>query len=225
MRHGISLFLFVGAIALSSCRALGHGSEFILAKVTTIDGLVRLELTASYGENPMLRGEAEAREALRHVLRVRLGDSSRELEELSAIRFVKRTEYEPDAPLPKEPSSTIPHQLLTALWQWAPRDGSVSFEVPKGNPHDVLLWKVNRRAPEVKPQWLLMIAGDYTPPIEIPRAIWWRRNRFGWARVILVGVLAPLSWLAGQRLAATKSKAGALSPQRHQTAAHRDSVS
>ena len=200
MRLSGVLFVLASAMGLVPSRAPAHGGEFMLAKVATANGSVWLELTADYGENPMLHDEAEAREALRHVLQVRLGASSRKLDELSPIRFEKRTQFDDDAPLPKAPSGNLPsHQLVTALWQWKPNAAAISFEVPKGNPHNVILWLANTEAPREKTQWLLMIAGDYSPAIPIPQETWSWRRCLGWMGVTLVPGLVLMSWLVKRR--------------------------
>jgi hypothetical protein len=111
---------------------------------------------------------------LRHVLRTRVGES---YAELSSLRFEKRTQFDPTTPIfdPKQ-QDPEPHELLTAIWESSPVSPSIEFEVPKGTIQDVLLWTVNDQTPQpkLKPRWLVLIAGDRSPPIAVPavRGTW-----------------------------------------------------
>jgi hypothetical protein len=188
------LILAAGGVTLAPPRALAHAAEFFLAKLTTANGAAHLEITADYGENPMLGSEEAAAEALRHVLRVKLAGTSRELGALSPIRFEKRTRFDAGAPLPVGAApDEKPHRLLTAIWEWKPAGGSIAFENPRGNPHDVILWAMNPAGAKSPSKWLMMIAGDHTPPIPVPAARAFHLRDLGWIGLAL-GVVTPFFW-------------------------------
>jgi hypothetical protein len=162
MRRATALLLCGGAV-MAPLFALGHGVEFLVAKLEMQPELVRLEITADYAGDPTLGDEAAAREAIRGVLRV----DERPLEELAPLRFERRTEWDPGAPMAFAPTAGQAHQLLTGVWQWRTRNGEVRFDVPRGSRSDVLLWTVK---PGAEARWMMLIAGDRSPPVAIPAA-------------------------------------------------------
>ena len=174
MRRALSALFTAGAAIALPLSVCGHGSEFLLAKVEMMkDTSLLVEVTADYGENPMLSSEAEARDALKDALNVRIGERSLPLGSVVPVRFEKRSQQDPSAPLPRDPQSEgKPHQLLTASWRWKPAEGSLAFEVPASTPHTLIMWVMDESQPQLEPKWRMLISGDVSPPINIPRGAW-----------------------------------------------------
>ena len=147
--------------------ASGHGSEMIQARLQFDDaGAAILEMTADYGDNPMLSSEEEARTALQDLLRVEVSGLQHRLTELAPLRIEERDHLDPTSPMPLPPeAANTKHRLLTAVWQWQPTGDLLRFTVPKGCMHDSLFWK---QEPGEKPQWCVLINGDFTPVIRVP---------------------------------------------------------
>lgn len=194
-----SSFVFIRAhswIALVSFifswNALAHGTEFVLAKLQFDGaGAVRLEMTADYGQNPLIPDEVAARDVLTHVLRVREGDGYREL---SGLRFEKREKPDPSAPVPTStPGEDSPHELLTAVWEGEPADHALAFEVKDHSPHDVVLW-TDAGAAGGKTKWMMLISGDRSPVIAVPgrRSRW--KSAWLWGGGVAAMVMVGLVW-------------------------------
>lgn len=146
----------------------GHGTDFLQAKVSfTPAGQVRVEITANYGENPMISDHDQAASILPASLEVHLPQGPRPLHQLAPIQFEQRSEFDPTSPLPPEPVAT-PHQLLTACWEWQPDCDSLQFRVPQGSKHDVMLWVIDPDKTENSPKWMMLLSGETTPDIAIP---------------------------------------------------------
>ncbi len=178
----VSFLLFTaGAAVFLPKQARGHGAEFLLAKLSfDAERRVTLEMTADYGDNPMIPDEAEARAALGDLLRVEIEGGWRRLDALAPLRVEARSQLDLTSPMPySEEANKTSHRLLVATWQWLPTGASVRFQVPKGSKHDVLFWKASEpgHGEEAKP-WKLLIAEDMTPEIEVPR-----RDEWGWVRI------------------------------------------
>jgi hypothetical protein len=161
-RHFTGLLLFGGAV-MAPLFAAGHGMEFLVAKLEVRPALVRLEITADYAGHPMLTDEEAAREAIRTVLRV----DERPLEALAPLKFERRRQWDPQTPAAFAPAEGQAHELLTGVWQWQTEGGELKFEVPKGSANDVLLWTLR---PDGEAKWMMLIAGDQSPPVVIPAA-------------------------------------------------------
>jgi hypothetical protein len=168
IRRTVQLAMFAGGAVLGPLPALGHGCEFLLARVEAREGWVRLEITADPVGNPLLADEAAAVAALRGSLQVRTGAGLRPLAELAPVRVETRDRWDPEAPsFQSPPAADEPHRLLTAVWEWRPPAEEVAFAVPRGNLHDVLLWRPARGEPAL---WRLLIEGETGPAIVVPRA-------------------------------------------------------
>jgi hypothetical protein len=189
-------FLLGAACLLASARAFGHGSEYVFAKLEFGQtGEVQLELTADYGQNPMISSEDDAEEILRHVLRVCLDGRARELAEQGTLRLEKRTRFDATTPLPTEaPGEALSHELLTLIWRFKPVAPSIGFEVPDGNPHNVVFWTVDGQPTMAKPRWLLLISGERTPLISIPAAKANPNKHLASIGIIAVGMVVCLAW-------------------------------
>ncbi|OYW29659.1 MAG: hypothetical protein B7Z47_04510 [Chthoniobacter sp. 12-60-6] len=170
------LILAAGGAVLAPLCALGHGSEFLSAKLTLLpDAEVLLEVTADYGSNPMIADEAAAREALADPLRLRQQDV---LVPLGAASISRQQKWDEHAPSVYQTSDTDDeaHSLITSTWRWRSAEPEIVFEMPKGKLHDVLLWTHDAAHPEAEPKWMLLLAGDRSRPISIQQTPWWR----GW---------------------------------------------
>jgi hypothetical protein len=174
MRRLHSVLLTAGAAIALPLSVCGHGSEFLLAKVQLMkDASLLVEVTADYGENPMLSSEEEARAALKDTLNVRVGDQSHPLNEVVPVRFERRSQQDPSAPLPPDPlAEGKSHQLLTASWQWKPSADAIAFDIPKESTNTLIMWVMDEQQPTAKPKWQMLIAGDVSPPITLPRSPW-----------------------------------------------------
>jgi hypothetical protein len=165
----INRVLAAFAALLSPAAAFGHSSEFILAKVTPQAGRVSLELAIDCGGHPMIRSEAEARAVLGKVLRVQTSGGVRELGALAPLRIERRTQIDPDAPIPRDPEDEArPHQLVCALWSWKCTGQTVAFEVPPDAGQTLILW-TPAKLPGETPRWVILLGGDVSPDLAIPR--------------------------------------------------------
>ena len=180
MRAGsILAILCAGGALLLPLRAYGHGGQFFLAKLSEPDAgsnrlgfpgtckVLRLEVTADYGANPMLNGEADAASALTHILLLRNEGVLSELEQVAVRRFEKRTKSDTSSPLVAGPDEGEAHQLLTVIWEWPRTSDAIAFEIPKGNPQNVIFWRIDPQTQQPQPPWSALIAGDSTPVIAL----------------------------------------------------------
>jgi hypothetical protein len=159
--------ILAGGAILGPLPAFGHGCEFLLARVEALEGRVRVEITADPVGNPLIADEAAAVAAVRDSLQVHTGDGLRSLAALAPVRVETRDRWDPEAPSFQAPPATgEPHRLLTAVWEWRTSADQIIFAVPRGNLHDVLLWRPAGDAPA---QWRLLIEGESGPAIAVPR--------------------------------------------------------
>jgi hypothetical protein len=184
--------VFLGLLSLVAgfvlpMQAVGHGAEFLLAKLSFDEECrATLEMTADYGDNPMIAGQDEARAALADMLRVEVGGVWQRLSEVSPVSVELRSQLDLSSPMPyAADANNTPHELLVARWQWLPTSASVRFKVPKGGKHDVLFWRAKELGNAEPKQWNLLIAEDVTPSIEVPK----RSSMMMWIAVELSGVL------------------------------------
>ena len=112
--------------------ASGHGSEMMQVRLQFDDsGAAVLEMTADYGDNPMLGSEEAARTALQDMLRVEVGGQQYKLTDLAPLRLEERDQLDPTSPMPLPPeAANVSHQLLTAVWQWLPTGDQLRLTVP-----------------------------------------------------------------------------------------------
>jgi hypothetical protein len=200
MRAG---WLVLALVAAGAPSVFAHSGQFLLAKVLVREpGRVQLEVTVDYGANPMVQTEEEASEALLGVLRVIQEGRSVSPEELGPVRMEKRADLDPTCPLPDSPGPATAepetHQLLTAVWTWTTRARSLAFEVPKGVPHDVILWRVDGDSQQRAQSWFYLIAGDHTAPLSLSQpslsfsgaALWGARG----CALVLLGAIGVVGW-------------------------------
>ncbi len=158
--------------------ALGHGAEFLSAKLTLRpDAEVLLEITADFGGNPLISDEAVAREALTDPVRLSAEGTLVALSDVAAPSISQHQNWAEFAPASYLPSDTEgqEHRLITAAWRWRSETPEIVFEMPKGKLHDVLLWTRDETRPDAPPRWMLLLAGDKSKAISVHWAPWWRR--------------------------------------------------
>jgi hypothetical protein len=187
--------------------ASGHGSEFLEARLDARNGVLRLEIIAEYGDNPMIANEAEAQGVLADALHVQIGmeKTKRRLAELSPLTMAPRAARDPRSPMPREDSGHGDHQhnkLLGASWHWAAPEGEVRFVVPETNRQTVLFWLYEPDA--AKPKWSLLVPGDSTPAITVKHP-WWKRYWI-WVAFAVGGILG--ATIARQSLSRRSGNAG-----------------
>lgn len=174
-RRSLILFILAGGAVMAPLFASGHACEFLVARLEVKGDALHLEITADYGGNPLIADEAAAREALRKILQVRSKGQGRALEELAPLIIEHRTDWDPHAPTAFAPTPDgQPHQLLTALWQWSADVDDLTLAVPEGSLHDVLLWTRDEHLPGKQAKWMMLIEGESTPPISIPKSASWK---------------------------------------------------
>lgn len=199
LRHLRITILAAGGAVLAPLCALGHGLEFITAKLTLLpEATVQLEVTADYAGNPLVADESAAREALANPLHVRQGGDWVSLNDMSRPTVTMHSDWGACAPpsLPPAPPEAE-HALVTATWRWQHPDEFVSFAVPKGNMHDVFLWQEGEGDPAAGPKWMLLLAGDVTKELKLkPRQGW--MVPLGLAAGLLVAV-GWFWWIRGRR--------------------------
>ena len=160
--------LLAGGALMLPLLAYGHGSELTQVRLLVDEaGAINLEMTADYGDNPMLNGKDDANRVLHDLVRIEAGGQEHKLVDLAPLQFEERDQLDPTSPMPLPPDATATsHQLLTAIWRWLPNAGTLRFTVPKGSMHDVLFWK---QEPGTEPKWCVLLNGDFTPAITIPQ--------------------------------------------------------
>lgn len=166
--------LCIGGVLGAPLFAFGHGAQFVLGKVTPLEGgRVRLELTADYGQNPMIESLEHARESLCDLMRWRgAGKDELPFQVLPEPVFEERAKLDPTIPLPTdEEQLAADHQLLTGIWEWGTGTEGVQFQVREKTPLDVLLWTERPEASSSENEgtrWAVLIAGDVSPVVELP---------------------------------------------------------
>ncbi len=180
-------------ILASPLHVFGHGAEFLSAKLTLLpDAEVLLEITADYGENPMISDEAAAKDALLDPIRLRRDETLVPLAQLAVASISQHNNWAEFAPASYLPSDTEsqPHALITVAWRWRSEVPEIVFEVPKGRLHDVLLWTRDETNPAAPPKWMLLLAGDHSKAIPMHWVPWWQRWPTMMASCILLLALA-----------------------------------
>ncbi len=201
MRHRLRAFVIrvVSFIILSfPLSAVGHGAEFLSAKLTLLpEAEVLLEVTADYGGNPLIADEAAAKQALLDPIRLRSGDTLVPLSKVADARVSKHdnwAEFAPAAYLPPDTESQA-HALITSSWRWRSAVQEIVFEMPKGKLHDVLLWTRDDTQPESSPKWMLLLAGDQSKAIPVHWTPWWRRRQTVMA---LIGLMLAIAYFVSR---------------------------
>jgi hypothetical protein len=186
------LRLLIGVFVLwciAPSRAEAHGAEYLGAKLRVLpDGGITLEVTADYGENPMLSSREEALIAVKDLLEIELEDGFVPWSKLAELKWEDRSQPDRSSPLPTD-AVEKPHQLVTAIWAWQPPPGmkKVRFHVPKGVVQDTIFWLAEPGVDRTKQRWCMLLGGDSTPEIPLPER---KRNRWP----VLIGVIFAFCW-------------------------------
>ncbi len=161
------LILAVGGVLLP--QAHSHGLNFLLVKATPAAGQLRLDISADFSNNPLIENAAQAREIIANLLQLQTPAGSQAIGQSAGFTFQPSAEVDPTCPFqpPVDPAAP-PHQLVTGTTFEPITAPSVTLNIPKGNPHDVIFW--TDPAAAAPAQKLMMIAGDSTAPIPIPQA-------------------------------------------------------
>ncbi|MCX6854367.1 MAG: hypothetical protein NTV80_05620 [Verrucomicrobia bacterium] len=180
-----------------SATASGHGNEFISARLELLDGgsLIQLKITAEYGSNPMIPDRAMASRAVQDVLRLVHHGQARSLADLAPLTIEQTTEAEGTLPTSiTHADDGLDHQFMIACWRWVPDTSEISFSVPNGSLHDVLLW---RQLPDAQTQSILLLGGDSSKPISVkpPQAH---------VRLLVIGLVGALFVYGFHRITAGK---------------------
>jgi hypothetical protein len=184
------LLLFLALVWPHS--VLAHGSEFIGAKCSrTSAGLVCLEITADYGDNPMLTSRAEAADAVTNNLEVWQAEHWTPVAELAPVVLEERSTPDASSPLPTD-SSGKPHQLLTGLWTWQPPpEMPLRFRVAEDVNYATIFWIHEPDVPKEKQKWAMLLSGDATP--ELPEI---KRKESSWTLWILAITCTAAAFIA-----------------------------
>lgn len=173
---------------LASGTAGAHAGSFILAKaIPDPSGSFTLELTVDYSQHPTLTDRTAAAAALDGVLLVETAGGPKSLQAVANGILTDSTVPDPDLPVSVEPAEALrPHRLLVLRYTWQPDTEEIRFSVPPGNPHDVLFWLAGTaRIPGQATLWQVLIAGDRTPVIPVPRPAPATRWRMVFAGLLL----------------------------------------
>ena len=162
----LAMLLLLGA---PSSRA--HSSEFIGAKLQTGPGrLLTVEVTADFGENPMITSFEEARSAILKNLEVEAHSGFVPMPQLAPMDLAEQTQPDRTSPLPTDPSDK-PHKLLRGTWSWEPPPDiqTVRFRVPSDVVHSTIFWLHDESIPKTQRKWSMLLGGDTTPAISLPK--------------------------------------------------------
>jgi hypothetical protein len=146
-----------------------HDGEALMARLTLrADGSCALQVTADLEANLRIKDEAELARAAAGLFAVSTDRDPRPLGSLAGPPAISAaTKLDPDAPMPpsaEERAKTF--RLGRAEWRWTPAPRNFVLRLPPDCPHTVLLWLVDETKPELKPRWVMMIAGDESPLIQ-----------------------------------------------------------
>jgi uncharacterized protein (TIGR03382 family) len=157
-----------------------HDGEALMARLTLrADGSCALQVTADLEANLRIKDEAELARAAAGLFAVSTEGDPRPLGSLAGPPAISAaTKLDPDAPIPTPAEElTKNYRLGRAEWRWTPAPRNFVLRLPPDCPHTVLLWLVDETKPELKPRWVMMIAGDESPLIQAhePSAMTGRR--------------------------------------------------
>jgi len=197
---GLRIILAGGAV-LAPLLALGHGMEFLQARVLLdTPGKIRVELTADFEDNPLIQNEEDARRILTDAFLVNEGGNVRVWGEVAPLTFEKRDQPDPTAPVPADPTwKDPPHGLLTAVWEHSPKGPPIRLATPDRTPHDILMWTTGQGNESPAPVWQVLICGDVSKPLQVrPLPV----NPWPWG---IAGIGLLIAVTAGHHLSRRKS--------------------
>ncbi len=162
----------MGLLGMAS--AHGHGVNFLLVKVKPSHGQARVEITADWAENPLIPSAEAAQKIMAGLLRLTDGQRGVTVGQATGFTFTETTEVDPTSPVqPPREAAAGPHHFLTGVTVEPLKGAAFTLSIPKGNPHDVMLWTVPEAG--LVSQKFYLIAGDTTERIAVPPAgeHWW----------------------------------------------------
>ncbi len=170
-RGSLLLIAAVAAFFIAlTAPAYPHAGEFILAKLSTEKGQIRLELTIDCTDHPMIRSEEEARQILSRTLLLQVGGKSSALSDIAPFRYERRTSIDPEAPIPKDTHETdLPHRIVAALWQSDIPPSTITFQNAAHSSLSVILWQPPT-TPGAQPIWTMLGPGDSSPSVTVHSA-------------------------------------------------------
>jgi len=176
-----------------------HDGEALMARLTLrADGSCALQVTADLEANLRIKDETELVRAAAGLFTVSTERDQSPLDSLAGPAAISAaTKLDSDAPIPTSAEErTKTFRLGQAEWRWTPAPRNFVLRLPPECPHTVLLWLVDETQPELKPRWVMMIAGDESPLIQAhePSAMTGRRMLLfcGGAMVLAVALFAGL---------------------------------
>jgi len=164
-------------LGLLAGRADAHGLQFLLAKVTpTDDGRVLMEISADFTANPLIADVKAAEVVIANILTIHSQGESRLVGKLQGIRFARTRDIDPTCPVQIPPApGGAPHELLTGYLEEPVTGPNLELGIPRGNPHDVILWTMPVGGTGAAQKKYAMIAGDtITLPMPPPRTNGWK---------------------------------------------------
>lgn len=179
-------------LGLLSGAADAHGLQFLLAKVTpTDDGRVRMEISADFTANPLIADEKAAEVVISNILLIHGQGESRSVGKAQGIRFARTRDIDPTCPVQIPPApGGVPHELLTGYLEESVTGTNLELGIPKGNPHDVILWTMPVGGVGAVGRKFSLIAGD-TIKLDLPplRSNGWKMGAISSGIVLILGAI------------------------------------
>ena len=167
-----SLWLIVLLISAAPGLLSAHGSEYLGAKFYRDDqsGVVTVEVTADYGANPLLESAEAAEAAVSRLLQISLNGHWTPLEAVAKVELMRHHTPDETSPLPSDPQTDQPHDLLTGRWAWLPpRDLlELVLRVQPDEVQPVIFWISKPGVARANQKWAMLQGGEETPRIELP---------------------------------------------------------
>ena len=181
------------AFCLLGGRADAHGLQFLLAKVTpTQNGRLMMEISADFTANPLIADENAAETVIANILTIQDQGAPRKVGASQGIRFQRTRDIDPTCPVQIPPApGGLRHELVTGYLEEVVTGSSLEFGIPKGNPHDVILWTMPVDGQGAAVKKFSLIAGD-TVKLDLtePRSNRWKVGAITCGVVlILAGIL------------------------------------
>ncbi len=190
---GRALQVLVFGIALGASSVQAHGLNYLLVKAVPAEGSLRLEISADYTDNPLIESSAQAQEIISSLLEISSTNGTGTVGTATGFKFQTTSEIDPTCPLklPTDPTAP-PHRLLTGTTTELLDATQITLSVPKGNPHDVIIWTTPTDS--LPGQKFLLIAGETTQPILIPPSKRWSWLGAGAAVAAALGLVGWWIW-------------------------------
>jgi hypothetical protein len=183
-------FILTGGALLLPLFVCAHNGEFLLAKLQLHpDGSCTLKVTADAEANFNIQDRAQMMEAAPRFFELSSGKETRSLSKIAGEpTYSTAPKLDPDAPLGHSPEELAKRYRLEIVeWNWVPDTSKFVLRVPEMSPHTFILWLVDERVPAPKPRWVMMIAEDESPLIELSKTT--EAPRDGWD-ILLIALVA-----------------------------------